>query len=246
MYRATFKSQVKKSNQTVFRLLGIPLKIDRTSVEFEPQLDRIPATVEEIKAFISKEKANGKTQPPTLESLVDISPNTSTAIYTLIKNKNEERYYPRQEWSADLLVPYGKKGKKNDGYIVVLRGEATYRPFSRHGHPGPPPGGRPGPPPVWPRSNSPVIVNIERGRVKRVKKEKKEQKPAATIELTQQETETVINDFLASFSTLYDGVPVEDRGAALKAIDLDEADELDGYGSDDSSSSCSSRSLVDD
>jgi hypothetical protein len=64
------------------------------------------------------------------------------------------------------------------------------------------------------------------------------------IELTREETERVINDFLASFSTLYDGVTVEDRGAVLRAIKLDEEDD-DGYDSDDSSSS-GSRSLVDD
>ena len=72
--------------------------------------------------------------------------------------------------------------------------------------------------------------------------------------LTQQETEKVINDFLATFSTLYDGIAVEERGAALRGIDLKELDALCDYDSDesddsdDSSSygSGSSRSLVDD
>jgi hypothetical protein len=74
-----------------------------------------------------------------------------------------------------------------------------------------------------------------------------EEKPAAQIELTQKETEIVINDFLATISTLYDGIPVEERGAALKAIDLEDTEDFD-YDSDDSSSSGSgsSRSLVDD
>lgn len=69
-------------------------------------------------------------------------------------------------------------------------------------------------------------------------------KPVAKIELTQQETENVVNDFLAGFSTLYDGVLVQDRGVALRSIVLEEED-LDSD-SDDSSSYCSSRSLVDD
>lgn len=69
-------------------------------------------------------------------------------------------------------------------------------------------------------------------------------KAAAKFELSQQETENVINDYLASFSTLYDGVPVEQRGAALKAIVLPTEDDSD-YDSDASSSSSGS-SLVDD
>lgn len=71
---------------------------------------------------------------------------------------------------------------------------------------------------------------------------RKRSKPAAKFELSQQETENVINDYLASFSVLYDGVPVEERGAALKAIVLPTEDDSD-YGSDSSSSS---GSLVDD
>lgn len=245
MYRASFNSYVKKVNQTVFRLLGIPIKVDRTAREVEIHLDRIPATIEEIKAFVQKEKNDEKTQPATLKSLVDISPNISTAIYGLINNKNDERAFPRREWTTELLAPYGKKGKKNDGYIVVLRGEVTYRPFSRPGPLGLPPGARyAGGPPVWPGSGPPVVVNLTRN--KRSKKGKREQGSAAKIELTQRETETVINDFLASFSTLYDGIPVEERGAALKAIDLDEVDDLVDYDSDDFTSSCSSRSLADD
>jgi hypothetical protein len=72
----------------------------------------------------------------------------------------------------------------------------------------------------------------------------KEKKPAAQIQLTQEETEIVINDFLASISTLYDGIPIEQRGAVLQAITLCDEDD-DGYDSDDTSSS-GSRSLVDD
>jgi len=71
---------------------------------------------------------------------------------------------------------------------------------------------------------------------------RKRSRPAAKFELSQQETENIINDYVASFSTLYDGVPVEERGAALKAIVLPTEDDSD-YGS---GSSSSSRSLVSD
>jgi len=66
--------------------------------------------------------------------------------------------------------------------------------------------------------------------------------PGAQIKLTREETEKVINDFLASFSTLYDGVRIEDRGAVLKAIKLEEEND-DEY---DSDGSLSSVSLADD
>ena len=71
--------------------------------------------------------------------------------------------------------------------------------------------------------------------------------------LTQLEIEKVVNDFLATFSTLYDGIAVEERGAALRDIDLKEMEKLCDYDSDSddsddssSSGSGSSRSLVDD
>jgi len=64
-----------------------------------------------------------------------------------------------------------------------------------------------------------------------------------TIELTQSECEKVVNDFLATFSTIYEGVDVEERGRAMRDIVLDEEDSE--YDSDTSSSS-GSRSLVDD
>lgn len=70
-------------------------------------------------------------------------------------------------------------------------------------------------------------------------------KSAVQIELTRDETEKVINDFLASFSTLYDGVALENRGALLKSIEVGDG-RNDGYDSDDSASSDSSSSLVDD
>jgi hypothetical protein len=278
MYRASTNVHVKKGSQAVYRFLGIPLKVDRTEKEIVAHMDKIPSTIQEIKAFIEKEKDDENTQPASLKSLVNVSPITSTAIYTLVHNKNEERTYPRRNWTTELLVPYqwweskrlGRKIKKTDGYIVILRGEVTYHPFNPTGYPGGPPPppvargpypsgprgicGPPPPPPGDWRSGlqgPPVVVNLTRGppgsRTRTVFSVKKERTSAAQIELTQQETEKVVNDFLATFSTLYDGIPVEERGAALKAINLEDVDDLD-CDSDDSSSSGSgsSRSLVDD
>jgi len=65
------------------------------------------------------------------------------------------------------------------------------------------------------------------------------------VELTLQETEKVICDFLASFSGIYDGVSDEEKGKALRDLVLDENEYDSEYDSDDSSSS-GSRSLCDD
>ena len=65
--------------------------------------------------------------------------------------------------------------------------------------------------------------------------------------LSQKETETVVNDFLATFSSLYDDVPPEERTKVLDAIPLVEEDEFEN--SDDlysESYTGSSDSLVDD
>lgn len=265
MFRVSTNVHVKNGSQKVFRIFGIPLKVDRTEREVISHTDKIPASLDEIKAFILKEKDDENTQPASLNSLVNVSPIISTAIYTLINNKNEEMIFPRRTWTTELLVSWewwegrrlGRKQKVTDGYIVILRGEVPQRPYARPPptqvhrwqRGGPPAMNVPPPPSNWPGGapgGPPVIVNLSRVPTKQDKKNKKEKKLGAHIELTQQETETVINDFLATFSTLYDGIPVEERGAALKAIDLEDADDLVDYDSDDSSSSGSSRSLVDD
>lgn len=53
----------------------------------------------------------------------------------------------------------------------------------------------------------------------------------------------MVNDFLATFSTIYEGVDVEERGKAMRDIVLDaEGSEYDS----DTSGSSGSCSLVDD
>lgn len=166
---------------------------------------------------------------------------------------------------------FGRKQQKTEGYIVILRGRlptGPYPPFPMRGGPSglpplpPPPvnwpvydyglsSGPPRPPTMRRNSSSgpPLTKIIDLTRNVEVKKKHKvEKKAAAQIELTQHETETVINDFLATFSTLYEGISVEKRGAALREMDVEEMDELVDYDSDDSSrwGSGSSGSLVDD
>jgi hypothetical protein len=41
----------------------------------------------------------------------------------------------------------------------------------------------------------------------------------------------MVNDFLASISTLYDGVRADERGSVLRGLELDEDD--DGFDSDE-------------
>ncbi|CZR55008.1 uncharacterized protein PAC_04894 [Phialocephala subalpina] len=54
----------------------------------------------------------------------------------------------------------------------------------------------------------------------------------AEVHLSQQETETAVNDFLATFSSLYDDVSPEERGKVLDSVPLAEDEEEE---SDDSS-----------
>jgi len=247
MYRVSVNTHEKESAHTRFRLFGIPglFNLGRIKTDVTTHVDRIPSSISEIKAFMIKEKDDEYTVPPTLNDLVNISPKISTAIYTLINERSRLPQYPRRKWNTEFLVNWewweskrlGRKQKKTVGYIVILRG--------KHDVPAPPP-----------------VLNTEPIRIIDCTPQKKQQqklpilagKTTAEVVLTQQETEKVINDFLATFSTLYDGIAVEERGAALRGIDLKELDALCDYDSDesddsdDSSSygSGSSRSLVDD
>jgi hypothetical protein len=237
MYRVSINTHEKEKAHTRFRLFGIPgvLKLGRIKTDIITHVDRIPASNQVIKSFIMKEKDDEFTVPPTLNDVINISPITSTAIYTLVNDRNKPPVYPRREWTTEFLVNwewweskrFGRKRQKTEGYIVVLRGKIKFI-----SPPPPPPGSL-----AWScKSPKPLTVGIK-------SKSRVEQKSAAQIELTQQETENVINDFLATFSTLYDDVPIEERGAAMRGIDIDEMNELVDYDTDDSSRSRSVSSL---
>jgi hypothetical protein len=253
MYRVSIKTHEKERADTKFRLFGIPgiVNLGRIKTEVVASVDRIPSSMAEIQSFIMREMDDEYTVPPTLSDMVNVSPKISTAIYALVNEKNQRPAYPRRQWNTEFLVNwkwweskrFGREQKKTKGYIVILRGKLILPP-------------------------APVIVNLTRGpprsrppprkindltnEIDAMKKRRSERRVAAHIELTQQETEKVINDFLATFSTLYDGIPVEDRGAAMRGIDMEEMDELCDFDSDDDSDVSSSwasgttRSLVDD
>lgn len=243
MHHASIDAREKKSKQTIFRFLGIPLKINRTETEVVCSLSKVPMPPDDIKAFLEKNK-DEMAKNSVIEALMSVPTATSTAVYAYLTTKADPRIYQSHTWSVDCVVPspadkpkthrlWSKKSKPAINHVVVFKGEPRF-PGGGFPRPGPPPGWRGGPPIVNRRpasSRSSSIVSRRRS------------KAAATFELSQQETENVINDYLASFSTLYDGVPVEQRGAALKAIVLPTEDDSD-YDSDATSSSGSS--LVDD
>jgi len=247
MHRVSNSEIARKGKQTVVRVFGIPFRVERQETEVVSSLDKVPATQDEIKAFI--ETMGSRDLPSSLNALIDHPPGISGAISTLINSKNDTRSFFRHKWTLQSVTPVfsqkqsfwkknGFRGKGDGSYVVILRGEEIPRP-------GPPPPRGPynGPPYGLPSrgpGGPPCIVITSNSRNHPVK----DKKPAAQIELTQEETEKVINDFLASFTTLYDGISMDEYGAALKAIKLSGED--GDYDSDDSSSSCSSRSLVDD
>ncbi|KAG4442147.1 hypothetical protein IFR05_002360 [Cadophora sp. M221] len=241
MHRASIDPREKRSKQTIFRFLGIPLKVNRTETDVICSFDKVPMSQDDIKAFLERNK-DTKSKRPAIENLMGVPAPSSTAVYAYLATKADPRTYQSHTWTVECVLAstmakpkprrfWSKKEKMATSHVIVFRGESIFRGWGGPPRPGPP--GFRGPP-IMPRpplsSRSSSIVSRKRS------------KPAVKFELSQQETENVINDYLASFSVLYDGVPVEERGAALKAIVLPTEDDSD-YNSDSSSSS---GSLVDD
>jgi hypothetical protein len=169
MYRAN--DNVRRSmKQTVFRLFGIPFRVEKVQKETLPwqeKMDRIPATQDGIKAFLQKSKTNKpSSQQSTLEIMINDSPGLSSAIYALVENRNDgRRQYQTHRWTLEHLAPVEgqekptsrfskKKTKSNSGYIVILKGEnkalspappgPPVRPGGNQGVPPPPPANWPG------------------------------------------------------------------------------------------------------
>jgi hypothetical protein len=263
MYQVSIKTHEKERAHTRFRLFGIPgiVNLGRIKTEVVASVDRIPSSMAEIQSFIMREMDDEYTVPPTLSDMVNVSPKISTAIYALVNEKNQRPAYPRRQWNTEFLVNwkwweskrFGREKKKSEGYIVILRGKLQVQvpspPVIVNLTRGPP---QSRPSPKHPGGPPPREINDLTNEIDAMKKRRSERRVAAHIELTQQETEKVINDFLATFSTLYDGIPVEERGAAMRGIDMEEMDELCDFDSDDDSDVSSSwgsgttRSLVDD
>ena len=244
MHQASIDALEKKSKKTIFRFLGIPLTINRKETEVICTLNKVPMPHDDIKAFLEKNK-DATAKQSAIETLMRVPVATNTAVYTYLATKADMRVYQAHTWTVECVVAapaekakhrrfWSRKEIPVTSHIIVLKGEARFNggPYPR---PGPPPGWRA--PPIIkrrPASSRSSSIGSRRGS-----------KAAAKFELSQQETENVINDYLASFSTLYDGVPVEQRGAALKAIVLPTEDDSD-YDSDASSSSSGSGTTVDD
>ena len=230
MHQASIDALEKKSKKTIFRFLGIPLTINRKETEVICTLNKVPMPHNDIKAYLEKNK-EATAKQSAIETLMGVPVATSTAVYTYLATKADMRIYQAHTWTVECVVAsptekakhrrfWSKKQNLATSHIIVLKGEPRFNggPCPR---PGLPPGWR-GPPVVNRRPASSRSSSIESRRGS---------KAAAKFELSQQETENVINDYLASFSTLYDGVPVEQRGAALKAIVLPTEDDSD-YDSD--------------
>ncbi|CAL3973451.1 unnamed protein product [Diplocarpon coronariae] len=244
MHRAVNECRARKATHTVFRFLGLPFRVTRTDTEVVSSLERVPISQDNIKAFMEKNKPTISRISP-MEVLIGVSPAISTSVFTYLATKTDTRVLQSHIWTLECVLAaveakprkknriWQKKRKVPDNQVIILRGESNIRP----GPWGPSPrigGGPPQPPrriPIIPTRQARSIVSSISSR--------RRSTVAAKFELSQQETEDVVNDYIASFSTLYDGVPVELRGAALKAIVLTEKDDSD-YDSDSSSSSGSS------
>ncbi|CZT10074.1 hypothetical protein WAI453_006389 [Rhynchosporium graminicola] len=237
LHRISADPRDRVSKETTFRFLGIPLKINRKETQIVLACDKVSMSQDDIKKFMVEPK-DDKAKQPVIDTLMRCPSSTSGAIYSYLSAKTDPRNYQTHTWTVECVVPtptagsekrrfWSKKVKPATSHMIVIKGEAIVRPR--------PPGFRPpGFRPV------PIRQLVKQSSIA----SRKAPKPVAKFELSQQETEIIINDYLASFTILYDGVPVEERGAALKAIVLPTKDDSD-YDSA-SCSSGSSRSLVDD
>ncbi|RDW88055.1 hypothetical protein BP6252_00087 [Coleophoma cylindrospora] len=248
IYRWTWGAAgVVKSKQFSFRMLGMSTTVTRGEKDTMPFLDKLPLTKDQINEYLEQQKLKPSPQTSTspIDTILGVPSLTCNNIITLLNKKNEGPPVPypfhRYRWAVDSITPlpekkksrftWGKKPQEPEGFMIVLRGSYWLVP--------PPP-----PPP--PRMPPPMLYPPHGLRTK-----EKEKKPATQIELGQAETEKAINDFLATLSTLYDRVSVEQRGAALRAIEDPGKYDTD-YGSDSDSDSDSdtdssgSGSLADD
>ena len=251
MYKLTYRNSTCQQVQSSWSLFKVPLKRERTESQSTWHIDRVYTSQDDLKLFIEKERSNNANyEIAKMDGLLNPPAACSGLLYTLFNNKNNEGRHRSYHWSLECLVSTTEEKKPRrfrreqsaqpDSYIVVIRGEGGSFPTLPPGPPGPRPGSRPSyhrPPP----GQKPIITirpNLQRFLFA---KEYKTRKTLTKISLTQRESEVVINDFLASFSTLYDGIPNEERGIELSEIELNS-----GYDSADSASTSSSSSLADD
>jgi len=234
MHRISIDPRITVSKQTIFRFLGIPIETNQSETNNVILRDRILMSQEDIKTFLERNKA-AVTKLSIIETLREVPVAISSVAYAYLNTKGNGQPRQSHTWTVECILPaptkisktsrfWSKKEKKATSFLVVFKGEFIVRPQP------------PRYPPFSVLQTQPIRPFASTSR--------NHPKPAANFELSQQETENVINDYLASFSTLYDDVPVDERGAALKAIILPTRGDSN-YDSS-SSGSCSSRSLVDD
>lgn len=247
MYEMVNRTTTSRQFWKSWSLLGISVKRISNETSAAWQIERIPISQEDLDSFLQKEKAKEPNyEASKADSLIHPPINCSGALYSLINKKNDiPRHHHRPKtWFLECLVPIKEENKsrwlrkektvQHRGYTVVIRGEVCSRQHPLRGPPGPlRPGSR------W---NSPPVITVVGADPRRSDAHKsKLEKKVTKIKLTQSESEVVINDFLASFSTLYDGIPVERRGIAFREIDMNNV-----YDSDDTDSSGSSSCLLAD
>lgn len=217
----TIHSKPDAHIQHTWTLFGIALRKDSKETKSILTMDRIPVSQHDISLFIVKEKGSrAYNETSKTHNLLDLSANDSGMIYAIINSKNDVTTYRTHHWSLECIIPakekksflsFWRKQKIHPvSYFVVIRGEDG--PFLTSGPSGPRMGNPPPPPPGW---NLPITVRHP-GRM--LVNQFSTKKKLAKIELTQNECEVVINDFLASFTTLYDEVAVEERGAVLRGV----------------------------
>ena len=245
------RTTISRQSWSSWSLLGISLKWKSNATSAECQIERIPISQDYIQSFLQKEKANEPNyETSKADSLIHSPINFSGALYSLINKKNDmpKNYFRSVTWFLECLVPIKEENKsrwfrkketlQHRGYIVVIRGEVCPRQHPLGGRP-------PGPPRPASGWISPPVITVVGPNSRRPSAHKsKLQQKVTEITLTQSESEVVINDFAASFSTLYDGIPVERRGIAFREIDMNNVYDSDDTDSTDSSDSRGS--LADD
>jgi hypothetical protein len=258
-------------------LLGIKIKIKESASEPPHSYAGIAATQEEIKNLTTRIRADPtrqKQEPSTLQQLMALSLENATIVsYLILGRINASKYSnPPRTWAIELLTPWSAiseahlKGQLDKslepGYLIILRSPGDGKGLSVPD------------PCVDPSREQPILLAIEDKKhheqhhetefaiVRKKKYGRSSEGPferetarRATCEevtnphLSQEETENAVNNFLATFSALYDDVPPEERTKVLDSVPLAMGRDVDDSDEDEDNSeyeSGYSRSLVDD
>jgi hypothetical protein len=186
-------------------------------------MNQIPSTQEEIKSYMSNTSATQLSG--TIENILALPPAVCRRLLESIKWKNQESYsstdYINSQWTVHSVItinapaaksrlPWKKnKPRKLGEYVVVLSRQEEALDESPT-------------PSVDMRAIDTSTRDSSPEKIEDIWRGTRGNGDLISFQLTDLELENVINDFLASFSTLYDGVSVEDRGKALREIEIGE------------------------